>query len=115
MVMQDARMLGQIYDPGAVLHFPDSIVTGGPAVTRQLLALARTKSLADFQRVSQGTRILDDSTLLDSGTYVMVLRRSPKDSVLERGKYAATWRARTDVSKWVILEDHIQPGKPGRK
>jgi len=114
MIMNDARMLGQVYAPNAVLRVPDSTVTGMPAVVRQLISLARAKSLADFQRLSLGTRILDDSTLLDSGTYVMILRRSPKDSVLEHGRYAATWRARTDVTKWVILEDYLQPDPPAK-
>ncbi len=109
MLNGDARVLGQLYAPNAVLRVPDSTVTGMPAVVRQLLSLARSKSLADFQRRSLGTRILDDSTLLDSGTYVMVLRRSPRDSVLERGRYASTWRARTDVTQWVILEDYLKP------
>lgn len=114
MLMGDARMLGQLYAPNAVLRVPDSTVTGMPAVVRRLLSLARSKSLADFQRLSLGTRILDDSTLLDSGTYVMVLRRSPKDSVFERGRYAATWRAHTDVTKWVILEDYLKPDQPAK-
>jgi hypothetical protein len=109
MLMGDSRVLGQLYAPNAVLRTPDSTVTGMAAVVRQLLSLARSKSLADFQRTSRGTRVLDDSTLLDSGTYVMVLRRSPKDSVREYGRYAATWRARTDVTKWVILEDYLKP------
>lgn len=114
MLMHDARMLGEIYAPNAVLRVPDSTVTGMPAVVRQLLSLARSKSLADFQRSSQGNRIIDDSTLVDSGTYVMVLRRSPTDSVLERGRYAATWRARTDITKWVILEDYLKPDRPAK-
>jgi hypothetical protein len=114
MLMGDARVLGQLYAPNAVLRTPDSTVTGMAAVVRQLLSLARSKSLADFQRRSVGTRILDDSTLLDSGTYVMVLRRSEKDSVLERGRYAATWRARTDVTQWVILEDVLKPDQPAK-
>ncbi len=114
MLMHDARVLGQLYAPNAVLRVPDSTVTGMPAVVRQLLSLARSKSLADFQRRPQGTRILEASTLLDSGTYVMVLRRSPKDSVLERGRYAATWRARADVTQWVILEDYLKPDQPAK-
>lgn len=114
MIMNDPRMLGQVYAPNAVLRVPDSTVTGMPAVVRQLLSLAQSKSLADFQRRSIGTRILDDSTLLDSGTYVMVLRRSEKDSVLERGRYAATWRARKDLTQWVILEDVLRPNQPTR-
>ncbi len=112
MINNDARMLGQLYAPNAVLRVPDTTVTGMPAVVRQLLTLARSKSLTEFQRRSQGMRILDDSTLLDSGTYVMVLKRSPNDSALERGRYAATWRARTDVTQWVILEDYLRPDRP---
>lgn len=114
MINNDARMLGQIYAPNAVLRVPDSTVTGMPAVVRQLLSLARAKSLTEFQRRSLGMRILDDSTLLDSGTYVMVLKRSPKDSSLERGRYAATWRARSDVTQWVILEDYLKPDQPAK-
>lgn len=114
MINNDARMLGRIYAPNAVLRVPDSTVTGMPAVVRQLLSLARSKSLTAFERRSLGMRILDDSTLMDSGTYVMVLKRSPKDSTLERGRYAATWRARTDVSQWVILEDYLNPNQSAR-
>lgn len=114
MINNDARMLGQLYAPNAVLRVPDSTVTGMPAVVRQLLSLARSKSLTEFQRRSLGMRVLDDSTLLDSGTYVMVLKRSPKDSALERGRYAATWRARTDVTQWVILEDYLKPDQPAK-
>lgn len=114
MIMNDPRMLGQVYAPNAVLRVPDSTVTGMPAVVRKLLTLAQSKSLADFQRRSIGTRILDDSTLLDSGTYVMVLRRSERDSVLERGRYAATWRARKDLTQWVILEDYLKPDQPAK-
>lgn len=114
MINNDARMLGRIYAPNAVLRVPDSTVTGMPAVVRQLLSLARSKSLTEFTRRSLGMRILDDSTLMDSGTYIMVLKRSPKDSTLERGQYAATWRARTDVSQWVILEDYLNPNQSAR-
>lgn len=114
MINNDARMLGQLYAPNAVLRVPDSTVTGMPAVVRQLLSLARSKSLTEFQRRSLGMRMLDDSTLLDSGTYIMVLKRSPRDSTLERGRYAATWRARTDVTQWVILEDYLKPDQPAK-
>ncbi|MHB8838767.1 MAG: hypothetical protein ACYC7F_07415 [Gemmatimonadaceae bacterium] len=109
MVNQDGRMLGQLYMPSAVLRVPDSTVTGGPEVVRYLLNLARSKSLADFQRTSHGMRIGDDSTLVDSGSYVMVLKRSAKDSVVERGQYTSTVRARADVSAWMILDDRLRP------
>jgi hypothetical protein len=111
MVLQDAPMLSQMYDPKATLTGPDSTVTGSSAVVRQLIALAKAKSLKEFQRTSRRIAILDDSTLADSGTYVMVLKRSPTDSSVERGSYAARWRARADAGKWVILEDYLRPGQ----
>lgn len=115
MVNSDQRMLRQLYAADATLGTPDSTVKGVAAIAQWLVTLAKTKSLTDFQRSSRGTRILDDSTLADSGTYVMVFKRTPKDSVLERGTYAAHWRVRTDATKWVILEDHLKPAKGGSK
>lgn len=115
MVNQDGRMLAQLYEPGATLVTPDSTITNAPAVVRHLLALARSKSLSDFQRTSRTVAIVDDSTLTDSGSYVMILKRSPQDSVFERGAYAATWRARKDIAQWVMLRDHIVPAKAARK
>ena len=115
MINQDARMLSTIYDPSAVLHAPDSTLTGGPMVVRHLLGLARATALADFQRTSKGMRIIDDSTFVDSGIYQMTLKRTTKDSVIERGRYSAKWRVRADVARWVILEDLIQPRSSPKK
>lgn len=117
MVNQDGRSLGGLYAGDATLSLPDSTVKGVVAIIRQLTTLARTKSLADFQRTSKGMRLVDDSTLADSGTYVMILKRTPRDSVFERGRYATTWRARGGgPSSWVMTADRITPnaGK-GRK
>jgi len=111
MVNHDAVMLSQLYDPDATLTVPDSTFTPRNAVVRELIGMAQSKSLSEFQRTSLGTRIVDDSTLADSGSYLMVLKRSAKDSVIERGTYAAQWRARKDVTQWVILRDQITPAK----
>ena len=115
MVNLDTRSLVQMYSPSAVLHLPDSTISGGVAVARHLVSMARSKSLASFQRTSRGLRVLDDSTIADSGRYVMILKRSPKDSVIERGRYAATVRARSDINAWVILEDRLMPGSPATR
>jgi len=115
MIRQDPRILGQLYAPDAVLHVPDSTVTGLPAVVRSWIAFAHNKSLTEFLRISRGHRVVDDSTLVDSGTYQMIFKRTEKDSVTERGEYTTTWRARQDVSKWVILEDAIQPRTAPKK
>jgi len=117
MVNQDGRSLGGLYAGDATLSLPDTTVTGVVAIVRQLTALARTKSLAEFQRSSRGMRLVDDSTLADSGSYVMTLKRSPRDSVFERGRYATTWRARgASPSTWVMITDRIAPdAAKGRK
>ena len=115
MINSDSRMLGRLYAPAAVLHTPDSTVHNGPAVVRHLITMARAKSMADFQRTSRGLRIIDDSTLVDSGSYVMVLRRSPRDSVFERGQYWATVRGGAYVGAWLVLEDRFKPGSPPKK
>ena len=110
MINQDARMLAGLYMPDATLSLPDSTVKGVVAIVRQLTTFARTKALADFQRTSKGMRILDDSTLADSGTYVMTATRTPREAVIERGRYAATWRARGGgPGSWVMTSDQLTP------
>lgn len=115
MVRQDGRMLIQLYAPDAVLKTPETTVMSGPAVVSYLMNLAREKSLSSFQRTSLAIGIIDDSTLADSGSYTMVLKRTPTDSVLERGRYTAKWRARSRITDWVILEDQITPDKPAKR
>lgn len=109
MVNKDGRSIVGMYAPDAVLVLPDSTIRNAPAIAAQWVQLAQAKSMADFQRTSQGMSVIDDSTLADSGSYLMVLRRTPKDSVLERGRYRALWRARLGSGSWVMLEDHILP------
>jgi len=115
MVNHDERVLGRLYDGGATLRTPDTTVTGMVAVVKTLIALAQSKSLVDFQRTSRKTIVVDDSTLTDSGSYQMVFKRTPKDSVIERGIYTARWRARTDAASWVMLDDHLMPAKGAAK
>ena len=109
MVNQDSRMMARLYDAGAMLKLPDSTVSRANAIVRYLTQLAATKKLAEFQRISHGQRIVDDSTLVDSGVYRMTLKRTTRDSTIENGRFHATWRARTDASRWVILEDVLTP------
>ncbi len=104
----DVKMLVTLYATDATLSLPDTTVRGAPAIATQLASLARSKSMDDFQRTSRTLTIVDDSTLADSGSYMMVLKRTPKDSVLERGRYTARWRVRKGAD-WVMIEDHIAP------
>jgi hypothetical protein len=110
MILQDGRTLSQLYHADAQLKTPETTVLGNAAIVTHLMMLARDKSLRGFNRTSRRIDVLDDSTLSDSGSYVMVLKRSSADSVLERGQYTTRWRARQDITRWVMLEDHIMPG-----
>ncbi len=113
MVNGDIRMLRTLYDPAAKFTHPDSTLVGVDSIVKGLMQFARNKSMRDFQRISHGSRVIDDSTLADSGIYRMIFKRLPKDSVIEDGRYRARWRARPNANNWVILEDVIMPGKGG--
>jgi len=115
MVNKDARAIAGMYATDAVLYLPDSAVHNAPAIAAHWVHLVQAKSMADFERTSLGIAIIDDSTLADSGAYLMILKRTAKDSVLERGQYRARWRARPGVGTWVMLEDHVIPAAGKKK
>jgi hypothetical protein len=121
MVHQDVGSLVTMYEKGAALTVPETTITGSSEVAKYMSVLARRRSLSDFQRLSRGSRVVDDSTLIDSGTFVMTLKRNPADSVLERGNYTTTWRARggstqgMTATQWTILDDRIGPGTVAKR
>jgi len=112
MVRQDGYTLNQLYAPNATLKVPDSTITGGANIVRSLLKLGKSKGLSEFRRTSALLQIADDSTLVDSGSYVMVTKRTEKDSTIEQGTYATRWRVRPRAGSWVVLEDAISEAKP---
>ncbi len=106
----DQRMLGTIYAPDAVLQTPDSSYRGVAGVAAELIALARRTGMADFVRTSLVTVILKDSTVGDSGTYVITSKRegaAPK--VVQRGRYGATWKVRPEGEDWLLVSDRLHP------
>lgn len=115
MVNQDARSIVGMYAPDAILVLPDSTVRNAPAIAARWVQLAQATSMADFQRSSLGMSVIDDSTLADSGSYLMTVKRTPKDSAIQRGRYQALWRARPGTGSWVMLEDRIIPAAAGKK
>ena len=115
MVRADARSIVGMYAPDATLILPDTTVRNAPAIAAHWVTLAKGKSMNDFARSSLATTTLDDSTLADSGSYIMILKRTPKDSVIERGLYTSRWRARPGIGTWVMLEDHIIPAADRKK
>lgn len=112
MLNHDLAMIAGLYATDASLTLPDTVVHGARNIADRLAKLAQSKSMTGFQRTSSSITIMDDSTVADSGSFVMVSMRSPTDSVMDHGAYRTRWRAR--VGDWVILDDHIIPG-PGKK
>jgi hypothetical protein len=115
MINQDVRMLSGLYVPDATLSLPDTSIKGAIPIAQRWVILTKVRSLTEFERRTQGMRVLDDSTLADSGIYQMTLKRTPKDSVLERGRYATTWRVRAGTNGWKMLTDRIMPGAAKKK
>jgi len=111
MVNGDARMVGTLYAPDAELSMPDGAWSGVVNIASNLAALGRQKSLADFRRSSQ-RHVLADSTVVDSGTFVITVKRSGADSVYERGTYATRWRIKAD-GNWLMEQDMLR--RAGKK
>jgi hypothetical protein len=76
------------------------------AIANGLANLGPAKSLRDFRRRSLVTRIVD-STVIDSGTYVILTKRPGADSLFERGRYATVWRIHAPPMNWLIMHDHL--------
>ena len=102
----DRRMIGASYAPDAEVVTPDRQFRGLNAIVNGLASLGVGKSLKEFQRRSLVTTIVD-STVIDSGTYVMLIKRVGADTAFERGRYATTWRVVPPPHDWVIVSDHL--------
>ena len=106
----DRRMIGTSYAPDAEVVTPGRQFKGLNAIVSGLASLGVGKSLKEFQRRSLITTIVD-STVVDSGTYVMLIKRVGADTAFERGRYATTWRIVPPPHDWVIVSDHLfSPG-----
>jgi hypothetical protein len=111
MVNGDARMVGTLYAPDADLSMPDGAWSGVANIANNLAALGKQKSLADFRRSSQ-RHLLVDSTVVDSGTFVITVKRTGADSLYERGNYATRWRIKAG-GDWVMEQDVLK--RAGKK
>jgi len=115
IVFGDPRMVAAEYAPDAELVTPDSTYRGIVAIANSLTALGRTNSLREFIRTSVVLRFAD-STVIDSGTYVALSKRTGADSIVQRGRYATTWRVHPPPMQWAITRDRLyrEARKAGR-
>lgn len=110
----DRRMIATTYAPDAEVITPEKTYTGSMAIASGLGRLGPSNSLAEFRRRSLAMRIVD-STVVDSGVYIVLTKRVGADSVFERGRYATTWRIHAPPLNWLITRDHFyreSPAKP---
>lgn len=114
IVFGDPNMIGASYAADARLVTPDSTVTGVAAIARTLSKLGPAKSLREFQRRSLATRVVD-STVTDSGTFIVFTKRAGADSILERGHYATMWRMHAPPFHWLITRDRLYPDPAQKK
>jgi hypothetical protein len=111
IIFGDPRTIASSYAPDAEVITPDTTYKGIAAIVNGLGRLASGKSLREFERRSLASRIVD-STVVDSGVYVVTTKRTGADSVLERGHYATTWRMLPAPRDWVITRDHLYRDAP---
>jgi hypothetical protein len=105
MVNGDARMIGSLYAPDAEFSMPDGAWSGVANIATNLASLGRQKSLSDFQRRT-ARHLLTDSTVVDSGAFLITIKRAGADSVYERGSYATRWRIKAD-GNWLMERDML--------
>jgi hypothetical protein len=102
----DLQMVGAQYSPEAKLTTPSGTYAGKNAIAHLYAGLVGLKT---FQRTSRMTT-LKDSTVADSGTYTMVIKRAgAADSSVEHGSYSSLWRVHPEPLEWVMWSDHLYP------
>jgi hypothetical protein len=104
----DLRMIATVFAPDAEVITPDTTYRGIPAIVNGFSRLAAGRSLREFQRTSLTAKMVD-STVIDSGVYVVKTKRAGADSLLEKGRYATVWRIMPAPRDWLITRDHLYP------
>ena len=102
----DRRMIGANFAPDAEVITPEATYKGVVAIANAFGRLGPAKSLRDFRRRSLVMKIVD-SSVVDSGVYVVLTKRPGADSVYERGRYATTWRIHPPPMDWLITQDRL--------
>jgi hypothetical protein len=107
-VFGDRRMMTAIYASDATLRIADSTYTGGVAVVNAMVTLFSRASVTEMTRQSRALNAVD-SIYTDSGSYVMVSKRSGGTATSERGTYVARWRRNAGEPRWTLLYDELKP------
>jgi hypothetical protein len=116
LAFRDPALLREVYSPDAVLQTPDSTYRGLAAVSAGLAALARGASITELRRSPDRILMGPDSTVLDSGTYVIVSKREGGPEREQRGRYGATWRMLAPPMAWALKSDRLhKAGSDGLK
>lgn len=107
MVLDDRRMIAAPYADGAILTIGDSSYTGKTAISFALADFARRNSLKDMTRTTRAIATVD-STVVDSGSYIVRGQRPGGALEQSTGRYIAVWLHHAD-NQWVLRRDSIMP------
>ncbi len=106
----DPKLISAAYAPTAQLTTPNGTFTGTQAILKEYQSFGMDGSVKDFQRQS-AKRTIVDSTVVDSGAYLVVRQRAKAAAITEQGAYAAEWRIHAPPMEWVMTKDHLYPAK----
>jgi hypothetical protein len=104
----DPKLLAGAYSPTAELTTPNGKFIGQTAILKEYQSFGMDGSVKEFNRQSAALKIVD-STVVDSGTYTVVRKRSRADSAVEHGAYASVWRIHPPPMDWVMTQDRLYP------
>ena len=104
----DPRLIQGAYSPTAEFTTPNGKFTGNAEILKEYQSFGMDGSVKDFQRVSAAMKVVD-STVVDSGTYTVLRKRTPGDSTVEHGVHASIWRIHPAPMAWVMTRDRLYP------
>jgi hypothetical protein len=106
LAMNDPRLLASSYAPAAELTTPNGVFTGRDAIVKEYSSFGMGGSVKAFDRHSLAMKVVD-STVVDSGRFTVVRKRTARDSTVDHGAYATVWRIQPPPMDWVITKDHL--------
>jgi hypothetical protein len=106
LAMMDPDLLISGYAPAAELTTPNGKFTGKAEILKEYKSFGMDGTVKEFRRQSAVLKVVD-STVVDSGTYIVLRKRVRGDSTVESGAYAAVWRINAPPLDWVMTKDHL--------
>jgi hypothetical protein len=108
LVYVDRKLLARAYSPTAEFTTPNGKFTGQAAIVKEYESFGLDGSVKEFQRQPAVTKVVD-STVVDSGRYTVVRKRTGAIPSVEQGAYASIWRIHPPPMEWLMTQDRLYP------